>query len=387
MKSCPRFLRDHEEQWRTDPRRANLAWFKEARYGLFLHYGLYSQLGRGEWVQFHEKIRPDEYDQLFSTFNPRNFDADLITDLALEAQMRYVNLTCMHHEGFALWRSKREEWNSWNACRRDLVAELAEACDRKGLGFFTYFTHVLNWRHPYALPPELLFAGRPAYEGGDPRYLLRESAEHAVLIDYFEDLMKELLDLPYPVAGLWLDIIKAYYERPEFIPIERTYAMIRERRPEVLISFKQGATGTEDFAAPEYTGNSLGARLRAEGKIEAAERADRAWERNKDKRNEICVTLQESAWGYKADVRHRTPDEVWAILAYADSINCNLLLNTGPLADGSIHDGDARTLREVGRRIREEGWPPRTEAVAPQSWHAVSAPADKKAQSGAAAAE
>jgi alpha-L-fucosidase len=374
-------LKKWESIWKEDPRKANLAWFSQARYGLFLHYGLYSQLGRGEWVQFHEKIRPDEYDKLFKTFSPKGFDADRITDLALEGEMRYINLTTMHHEGFALWKSSKEQWNSWNAARRDLVAELAEACDKKGLGFFAYFTHVLNWRHPYALGQEHLFAGRPHYEGGDPRYLLKDPAEHAKLVDYFEDLMKELLDMPYPLAGLWLDIIKAWYEKPEFIPIERTYAMIRERRPETLISFKQGATGTEDFASPEHSGNSMGDRLRAEGKIEAGERADRAWALNKVKRNEICSTLQEAAWGNKVDAKHKSAEQVWGMLAYADSINCNLLLNTGPLGDGSIHEGDAATIRAVGKRIRADGWPSHAAAVTPESWTVV------KKDKAAAAAE
>jgi alpha-L-fucosidase len=210
---------------------------------------------------------------------------------------------------------------------------------RRDWDFFTYFTHVLNWRHPYALPNDKLFSARPDYPTPEPRYKYEKEEDHQFLLDDFHALMIELMELPYPVAGLWLDIIKAYYETPQYIPVEKTYAMIREKRPEALISFKQGATGTEDFAAPEHTGNSMGDKLRQEGKPEAAARADKAWEANKSKRNEICSTLQDKGWGYNSESSHMSADKAWGLLAYADSINCNLLLNTGPLPDGSIHPG------------------------------------------------
>ena len=354
---CPNYLKAHASTWATDPHRANLDWFRDAKYGLFLHYGLYSQLGRGEWAQFRERIPLDEYDKLYSTFDPKRFDADYITDLACEAEMRYINLTSIHHDGFALWDSKVEPWNSVNAAGRDLVAELAEACAEKGLGFFTYFTYILNWRHPYAPTADMLFAGRPHYDFDEPRYKLTRPDEHAVFLDYIHALLEELLALPYPLAGMWLDIIAAYYMTPELVPVERTYRLIRECRPETLLSYKNGATGEEDFGAPEHTGTSQGDRYRAQGKPDAAERADRAWELTRHKHNEICSTLQDKAWGYNAAARHLTADEVWGFLGYAASIDCNLLLNTGPLGDGSIHEGDAATLREVGRRIRLHGWP------------------------------
>ena len=355
--TCPTYLKNYQAIWNENPRQANLAWFSQARYGLFLHYGLYAQLGRGEWVQFHERIPLDEYDNLYQTFDPRGFDVDFITDLACEAEMRYINLTSIHHEGFALWDSKVEPWNSMNAAGRDLVAELAEACDEKGLGFFTYFTYMINWRHPFSLPPDLFRMGRPAYAFEEPRYKLTGVDQYSEFLDYIHRLLEELLALPYPLAGMWLDIIAAYYLNPDLVPVDRTYALIRERRPEALLSFKNGATGEEDFGAPEHSGTSQGERYRKQGNVAAADRADRAWERIRHKHNEICSTLQDKAWGYNRAARHLSADEVWGFLGYAGSINCNLLLNTGPLADGSIHEGDAQTLREVGRRIRAHGWP------------------------------
>ena len=150
-----------------------------------------------------------------------------------------------------------------------------------------------------------------------------------------------------------------YYARPDLFPIAETYAMIRQLQPQTLICFKQGATGTEDFAAPERRGQSLADRVRKQFGDEKAKIADDAWESNKSKHNEICDTLQPHIWGYKQDDdgKHLDADETLLRLAQAFGQNCNLLMNTGPLPDGSIHPVDVKTLAEVGRRIRAEGWP------------------------------
>jgi alpha-L-fucosidase len=147
-----------------------------------------------------------------------------------------------------------------------------------------------------------------------------------------------------------------YYARPDLFPIHESYALIRGLQPQALIAFKQGATGDEDFASPERHGHSLADRVRERIGPEQAEIAEIAWARNQHKHNEICDTLQPGAWGYTEadDGQHRTSDEVQQMLADAQEQDCNLLLNTGPLPDGSIHHEDIKTLREVGRRIRGE---------------------------------
>ncbi len=365
--AIPNYLRNYGTEWQESPRGANLAWFSDAAFGLFIHYGLYSQLGRHEWVMFREKIPVAEYEKLFDTFDPRGFDADFITDLALDAGMKYVNLTSCHHEGFCLWQSKTERFNSWSAARRDLVRELGAQCDKKGLGFFTYYTHVLNWRHPFMLPVDTLGSARPHYPDGDPRYRLKDVSENAQYWEYAHACIAELAELDLPLAGIWLDIIAAYYVQPDLIPIEKTYALIRRKRPEALISFKQGATGMEDFAAPEFHFASQGEGFRRQGNEVAAALADAAWEKNRAKHNEICMTLQENGWGYVKESAHKDADTLWRNLAYALSHNCNLLANVGPLPDGRIHPEDVKTLKEVGRRIRERGLPDPSEALEPGS--------------------
>lgn len=364
----PAYLREYAALWTSSPREANRAWFRDAGFGLFIHYGLYSQLGRHEWVLHREAMPLADYERLFDTFRPDRFDADFITDLALEAGMRYVNLTTCHHEGFCLWDSSAEPFNSMRACGRDLVRELARACDRKGLGFFVYYTHVLNWRHPYALTRELLDMARPAYTPPESRYRLTHPDEWHRYWDYAQACIAELAQIDAPLAGLWLDIIMAYYQLPRLVPIEETYALIRRLRPEALIAFKQGATGDEDFAAPEFRFHSLGDRLRASGHDAGAALADAAWERNRTKHNEICMTLQTNgSWGYFAGAAHRSADDVWRSLAYARAHHCNLLANVGPLPDGSIHPDDIATLRDVGRRLRTEGWPAPDASCRPDS--------------------
>lgn len=359
----------------VDPRAARRTWFREAGFGLFIHYGLYSQLGRGEWVMLHERIHVAEYEKLATTFRPDRFDAEAIADLAVEAGMAYVNFTACHHEGFCLWDSATEPFNSARVCGRDLVAELATACAARGLGFFAYFTHMLNWRHPWALTRDHLAMARPAYAHGDPRYLLTRPEEWSQYWQWSHGCLRELCSIPQPLAGIWLDIILGYYLQPDMVPIRATYDLIRQARPDALLAFKQGATGDEDFAAPEFRFASLAERVREHGGDERRIRlATEVWERNRSKRNEICMTLQQKGWGYQADSPHHDADTLWGALAYARTHNCNLLANVGPLADGSIHPDDVATLREVGRRRRSAGWPdPRDARIPGEKAHAAGA--------------
>ncbi len=354
---CPLYLKQWEALWKTDPRAAKLAWFKEARYGLFLHYGLYSLLHKNEWALYNENIPLAQYEKLAGQFTAHHFDADRITDLALEAGMRYITLTSCHHEGFCLFDSKIEPFNSMNACGRDLVGEMSAACAKKGLGFFTYYTFMLNWRHPYFLPREVNYRARPDYPEGEPRYLYREKADFRKYIDYILAVMDELLDR-YEITGMWLDLIMMWYAiGEEYIPIREIYAHLRKRHPETLISWKQGATGDEDFASPESRFRSQEDTMRAEYGEAAAERARFAFEANRDKHNEICSCVQNGSWAYNPMCENKTADEIWDMLGQAARNDCNLLLNVGPMADGSINPRHAQLLRDVGARIRREGYP------------------------------
>lgn len=356
----PAYLRDHAELYRADPRAAALWWFQQARFGLFMHYGLYSLYGRGEWALFHDKIPLDEYDRLADHFAAERFDADAITDLALDAGMRYVNLTTRHHDSFCLFDSKATDFKSTNSpAKRDLVAELAEACHRKGLGLFLYYSYAADWRHPYFMSREQCLWARPHYAEPEPRYLYRDKPDFAHYMAFVHTQLEELLTNYGPIAGIWFDPVLPYYAQPDLFPIDETYALIRRLQPQALISFKQGANGDEDFCAPERSNVSLVEAARKNFGDAAAAVAQRAAERNAGKPREVCDTLQPGVWGYRADDdhRHRGPDDAETLMANAAALGANLLLNTGPLPDGSIPAEDVQTLREVGKRLRTRGWP------------------------------
>ena len=359
-KNVPNYLSDYKDLWNLNPHKANLEWFKNANYGLFIHYGLYSLLGKGEWVQYHDRIPVVEYAKLKENFRAEKFDANFITDLALDVGMKYVNLVTCHHDSFCLWDSKTERFNSVNSpCKRDLVRELAVQCDKKGLGFFVYYTFMLNWRHPYFLSREYFEPARPDYKSEQPEYKFRSLNDYPKYIEYMLSCIKELMELEYPVAGIWLDIVKAFYFTPELVPVKETYELVRKIRPEALIAYKNGATGEEDFASPEFNFESQGDIYRRLGlSNEAALRADKAWDLNKNKHNEICMTLQKDGlWGYNIDSEHYTSDELKDILGYALKNKCNLLANVGPLPDGSILPEDIKALKKLGGIIKKEGWP------------------------------
>jgi alpha-L-fucosidase len=339
MNSVPKYLSDYKALYEANPRRATLKWFHEARYGLFLHYGLYSLLGRHEWLMYREKMHVGEYEKLMEGFTAENFDADAIAQLAVDAGMQYVNITTRHHDSFCLFETDQTDFKSTNSpAERDLVGELCRACDERGLGFFCYYSHGRDWRHPHA-PNNDRWGGmaRPEYDEPEPRYATGDEHDLNRYLEFVDAQIEELLTQYEPIAGIWLDGIAVPLsgDRREF-RCQKLYDRIHSLRPPVLVSYKQGLIGTEDFKAPEHEA------VEAEGKP-----------------LEICTTMCPGSWGYMAEKagEHKDEVDVWETLREAREQNCNLLLNTGPLPDGSIEPEDESVLRAVGERIQEEGFP------------------------------
>ncbi|MBL7140970.1 MAG: alpha-L-fucosidase [Planctomycetes bacterium] len=354
----PTYLKDYAGLYATDPHAAALAWFRNAKFGLFIHYGLYSLCGgewkgkpvskRGggevaEWIQFHGLIPVAEYARLKDRFTAEKFDADVVTDLALAAEMKYVNLTTRHHDSFCLFRTKETDFNSVTGpAQRDLVGELADACRRKGLALFLYYSHGRDWRHPHCPPPS-----RPKYPNPQPEYVADDQVDLDRYLGFMTAQVTELLTQYGPVAGIWLDglgIINGYGKRLggiekaiDLFKVHDLYAHIRRLQPNCLIAYKNGLTGTEDFNTPER--QSFG--LEKTGKP-----------------LEINTTIQAHSWGYnKVSTARKSLDELWETLATARKVGANLLLNTGPMGDGSIVPEEAERLRAMGKRIRDQGWP------------------------------
>jgi len=335
-------------------REANLDWFRSARFGLFMHYGLYSLLegkwdnpyvdNKGsEWIQWWAPVPRAEYMALREQFTADRFDADAICRLALDAGMTYVNLTTQHHDGFSLWDTATNDYSSMYApARRDLVAELTEACGKHGLGCFLYYSHGREWYHPDGPDTGMqkengVNSSKPIVDTDHFHY-----GDEVVLdryLDQVEAQVMELCQYPY-VSGIWLDGIGSFKNIPDGVRLSRAqelYDRIHAAAPHLLVAYKQGLTYTEDFYAPE--------RAIREGTVPHDGRP-----------YEICSTLQPASWGYKAadDGNHHGPDWVMEQLDIAASIPANLLLNTGPRGDGSIPEEDVQTLREVGNRLRQK---------------------------------
>jgi alpha-L-fucosidase len=258
--------------------------------------------------------------------------------------MKYVNITTRHHDSFCLFDTRQTDFKSTNSpAKRDLVGELTEQCHKKGLGIFYYYSHGRDWKHPQAPNNDRWgSSARPNYSSPEPSYATGAAHDLGQYVAFMKAQISELLSNYGPVSGIWLDGI-ATTNSPKAgtgastadFHCQELYDHIHAMQPQVLVSYKQGLLGSEDFFAPEH----------------------RAIQNASGKPMEICTTLQKGGWGYMKDATHLTADEVLAALANAAAGPANLLLNTGPLGDGSIHPGDAETLREVGRRLQSEGWP------------------------------
>ena len=161
-------------------------------------------------------------------------------------------------------------------------------------------------------------------------YKFKKDEDFRIYVDYVHEHVKELFTQYPNIAGIWFDPIMGFYNRPDLFPIDETYALVRSLSPHALISFKQGANGEEDFSAPERHG---GAKVGSQFEV-----AQMVYEKNKDKPREICNTLQPRAWGYNKSVdgKHKSADEVMQMLKDAEELNANLLLNVGPMGDGTI---------------------------------------------------
>jgi alpha-L-fucosidase len=347
----PDYLKEYEKEFAENPRAANLKWFTDAKYGMFIHYGLYAQLEKGEWVQLRDTIPVAEYAKLKETFTAENFNAGFITDLAIAAGMKYITITSKHHDGFCLFKTEQTDFNSVNSpCGRDLIGELYEACNKKGLGLFLYYSYAADWKHPWFYSREAGWKNaRPAYKEPQPEYKFQKDEDFKIYVDYVHGHVKELLTQYPDISGIWFDPIMGFYNRPDLFPIDETYALIRSLSPHALISFKQGANGDEDFSAPE---RNASAKVGSQFEV-----ARMVYEKNKNKPKEICNTLQPHAWGYNksTDGKHKTADELVEIIKDTWAKNANLLMNVGPLPDGSFPEEDIVSLTEAGNTLREEG--------------------------------
>lgn len=325
-------------------------WFENARFGLFIHWGVYSVLGKGEWVMNNDKMTAADYEKLPGRFNPVEFNAREWVSMAKEAGMRYITITSKHHDGFAMWGTKQSDWDIVDRTPygQDVLKMLARECRRQGIKLFFYYSQ-LDWHHPdyFPLGRTGQSSGRPP--GGDwDRYL-----------DYMDNQLRELLTQYGPIGGIWFD---GMWDKPDADwRIEETYALIHSLQPGAMVGsnhHKKPFPG-EDFQMIERdlpggrtasfnTGYELG-----------------------ELPLETCDTMN-GAWGYNSsDKNFKTPGQLIQYLAKAAGNNANLLLNVGPMPDGKIQPEFVERLRAVGRWTRRNGesiYGTRGGPLKPQPW-------------------
>ena len=294
-------------------RDARMAWWREARFGMFIHYGLYSGLGTGEWSQANQNYTVAEYETLAKSFAPKEGCAREWCALAKRMGAKYAVLTTRHHEGFSLWDSKANPYNSYNACGRDIVREFVDACREYGLKIGLY-SSLMDWHHPDSW--------RCAY---DPEARAR-------FLQYIEDLNTELLTNYGKIDILWYDVSCPMESVEGWDSVARNNRL-RALQPDIIINNR--SVLPEDFGTPE-------------GKIVAE---DRDWE--------SCLTLTDLAWGY-VDAEQAAPFmySPKAIVRKLHLCTCgggNLLLNIGPMPDGSVDRYTDETLTKVGDWLAVNG--------------------------------
>lgn len=299
--------------------------YRSLSYGLFIHMGLYSELGGSyqgqptrfysEWIRLSMDIPDEDYHQLTKRFRPDAFDATDICRRAKSWGMKYVCFTSKHHDGFAMFDTSTDDFNSKHHLGRDFVAELAEGCRREGLMFGLYYSQAQDWEHP---------GGLRAYQAPPPNELYQAYLKEKALVQ-----LEELLTNYGPIGYLWLDT-------PTGMPKEdsETIArLIRQKQPDCLIGGRIGH-GLGDVI---ITGDNRMPRLSL----------DKAWE--------LPATLN-SSWGYSlTDEDWRTPEEIIRQLALVVSRGGNLLLNIGPDGKGRIPQGSVVTLDAVGDYLKTYG--------------------------------
>jgi alpha-L-fucosidase len=311
--------REKENQMETydqgaQDRAQRMQWWHEARFGMFVHWGLYSQLGRHEWVMNRERIPLAEYEPLADSWQVKDRPAREWARLAKAAGMQYMVMTTKHHEGFCLWDTKQTEYNAvQRGPKRDLVQEFVDACREFGLKIGFYYS-LMDWHHP------------------DGTLCVKDEAARYRFLEFTRGCVRELMSNYGRIDILWYDVSWPL-ESPERWESAVMNQMVRELQPHIIINNRSQLP--EDFGTPEEH-------------ITAAE-AGRAWE--------ACMTFNGS-WGYMP----YTLDEDWhsaravvSMLRQCTAGGGNLLLNIGPKPDGSVPEPAIGRLQAVGQWLEKYG--------------------------------
>lgn len=325
-------------------------WFQDAKFGLFVHWGVYSVLGDGEWVMNQQRIPIADYEKLPAFFNPQQFDAAEWVALAKAAGMKYITITSKHHDGFAMFDSKVSDYDIVDRTpyRKDVLKALAEECRKQGIKLFFYYSQ-LDWHHPDYYP-----RGQTGQTAGRP-----DKGDWDRYIDYMNAQLTELLTNYGEIGGIWFD---GWWDRPDAKwRLEETYALIHRLQPQALVgaNHHRKPFDGEDFQMFEKDlpgHNTTG----FSGESEIGELP-----------LEMCDTIN-GAWGFNLqDRRHKSTKDLIHLLVKGAGYDANFLLNVGPMPDGRIQPEHAARLREVGEWLTVHGeaiYGTRGGPVTPRPW-------------------
>ena len=324
-------------------------WFRDAKFGMFVHWGVYSQLGQGEWVMQNREIRVPEYEWLASNFNPVKFDAREWVALAKAAGMKYITITARHHDGFSMFKTSASRYNivDWTPFKRDPLKELAEECRRQGIRLFFYYSQ-LDWYHPDYWP-----RGGTGLKTGRP-----DGGSWDAYLDFMDRQLTELLTNYGSLGGIWFD---GMWDKPNADwRLSRTYALIHRLQPATLIvpNHHQAPLPGEDVQTFEQDlpgANTAGFNTKEIGALPL----------------ETSLTMNAS-WGFNiTDRRFKSPAELIRYLVRAAGAGANLLLNIGPRSDGTIQPEAVELLRGMGSWLATHGSSihhTRAGPVSPRNW-------------------
>ena len=317
-----------------------MQWFVDAQYGMFIHFGVYSQLGGefkgrkmpgkySEWISANLEIPREEYAEVIKDFNPTQFDADRIVRTAKEAGMKYLVITSKHHDGFCLWDSKYTDFDvaSTPFKGRDILAELNDACKKHGLKFGLYYS-VLDWNHPTQIPS--LQKNTPNWRWG--RTYLRDGddgEDKQTYVTYQKNQLLELIE-KYDPAILWFDgEWVQWWTVADGIDL---YNALRNASSHVIMNNRVGKR--KAFEADFLT--------KEQRHFDAA-KAENHWE--------ACYTMNDS-WGYrKGDDNWKDAATVYEKLKDVNEKGGNLLLNVGPDGNGVVQQEAVSILLEAGKLL------------------------------------
>ncbi len=326
-----------------------VAWFQEARFGMFIHWGLYAIPARGEWVRCTEQMPEEEYMPFFEEFNPVDYDPKKWARAAREAGMKYAVLTAKHHDGFCLFDSKLTDYKATNTkAKRDLVAEYLEAFRAEGLKVGLYYS-LIDWHHP-----DYPHYGHPNHPRRDceAEKEAEEKRDFNRYLDYMHGQVKELCAGYGKLDVMWFDFSYGNMTGETWRATELVN-MIRAYQPDVIIDNRLEVSGegfgslatdnpspySGDFVSPEQIIPPQG--------LKTESGRDLVWE--------ACITMNDH-WGYCAkDKNFKPASMIIKKLVECVSKNGNMLLNVGPDAKGNIPEESLGILKEIGRWMNKNG--------------------------------